>query len=207
LAWDCATGNGQAAIALADWFERVIATDASEKQVANAEPHARVEYRVAPAGESGIPSRTVDLITVAQALHWFDLSRFYAEAKRVLKPGGVVAAWAYKLASVTPSIDAVVDHYYFDVVGSYWPAERGLVEKFEELALPFSGIGAPPFEMAAEWNVEHLIGYLRTWSATQRFMAANHRDPLEDVEEELRSTWGDRKRRVVWPVTVLVGRV
>lgn len=209
MAWDCATGNGQAAIALANWFERVVATDASAKQVANAEAHARVEYRVAAAEESGIPSRTVDLITVAQALHWFDLSLFYGEARRVLKPGGVVAAWAYKLASVTLSIDAVVGHYYSDVVGLYWPAERALVEKFEELAFPFPEIMTPPFEMAAEWKLEHLLGYLRTWSATQRFMAANQCDPLVSIEGDLRAAWGDaeQSRRVVWPLTILVGRV
>lgn len=209
LAWDCATGNGQAAIELAELFEQVIATDASEKQVANTEAHARVEYRVAPAEESGIPSRSVDLITVAQALHWFDLSLFYAEARRVLKPGGIVAAWAYKLASVTPSIDAVVGHYYSDVVGPYWPAERRLVEKFEELAFPFPEIATPSFEMVAEWKLGHLVGYLRTWSATQRFMAANQCDPLKSLEEDLRAAWGDAEqpRRVVWPLTVRVGKV
>lgn len=207
LAWDCATGNGQAAVALAEVFERVIATDASEKQITNAEPHPRVEYRVAPAEKSGIEPGTIDLVTIAQALHWFDLERFSTEARRVLKPEGVVAAWAYKLAHVTPSIDTVVNHYYTDIVGAYWPAERVLVEKFEELSFPFPEIAAPPFEMVAEWNAEHLIGYLRTWSATQRFMAANQRDPLEGVEEDLRAAWGDQQRRVVWPLTVRVGRV
>lgn len=209
LAWDCATGNGQAAVALAEMFEQVIATDASEKQIANAEAHRRVDYRVAPAEVSGVESNTVDLITVAQALHWFDLERFCAEVRRVSKPEGVVAAWAYKLAQVDPAIDRVVNHYYSEVVGAYWPAERVLVEKFEELPLPFPQIAAPPFEMVAEWNAAHFIGYLRTWSATQRFMAANHRDPLKDVEEGLRSAWGDAEqlRRVVWPLTVRVGRV
>jgi SAM-dependent methyltransferase len=209
LAWDCATGNGQAAIALADRFDHVIATDASEKQIGNAEVHGRVEYRVAPAEDSRIESNTVDLITVAQALHWFDLQQFSAEASRVLKPEGVVAAWAYKLAHVTASIDAVVNHYYSDVVGAYWPPERVLVERFEELSFPFPEIAAPPFEIVAEWNAEHLIGYLRTWSATHRFMAANQRDPLVDVEENLRAAWGDAEklRRVVWPLTVRVGRL
>ena len=209
LAWDCATGNGQAAVALAEVFERVIATDASERQIGNAEAHARINYRVAPAENSGIESHTVDLITVAQALHWFDLERFYPEARRVLKPRGVVAAWAYKLAQIEPTIDAVVNHYYSEVVGAYWPAERALVERFEELAFPFPELAAPPFEMTAEWNSEHLIGYLRTWSATQRFMAANQRDPLKEVQEDLRSAWGDpdQLRRVVWPLTVRVGRV
>jgi SAM-dependent methyltransferase len=209
LAWDCATGNGQAAVALAGFFERVIATDASGKQIANAEAHARVEYRIAPAENSGIESNSVDLITVAQALHWFELERFDTEARRVLKPSAVVAAWAYKLAQIEPAIDAVVNHYYSDVVGAYWPPERGLVEKFEELAFPFPEIAAPPFEMVADWNAEHLVGYLHTWSATQRFIAANQRDPLEDVEEDLRSAWGNAKelRRVVWPLTVRVGRI
>jgi SAM-dependent methyltransferase len=209
LAWDCATGNGQAAVALAAFFERVIATDASERQIENAEAHAGVEYRRAPAENSGIESNSVDLIAVAQALHWFELERFDAEARRVLKPRGVVAAWAYKLARIEPKIDAVVNHYYSDVVGAYWPPERRLVEKFEELPFPFPEIAAPPFEMVAEWNAEHLIGYLRTWSATQRFMAANQRDPLQDVEEDLRSAWGDagQLRSVAWPLTVRVGRL
>ena len=207
LAWDCATGNGQAAVGLAEFFEGVIATDASEKQVANAERHPRVEYRVAVAEESGLESNSADLITVAQALHWFDLPRFETEARRVAQAGGIVAAWAYKLAKVSPAIDAIVNHYYSDVVGSYWPAERVLVEKFEELPFAFNRIEEPPFEMTADWKVVDVLGYLRTWSATQRFMAAEQRDPLSEIQEELGNAWGDRERRVAWPLTVRVGRV
>lgn len=207
LAWDCATGSGQAAVELANVFEKVIGTDASEKQVANAERHPRVEYRIATAEESELESNSADLITVAQALHWFDLARFEAEARRVAKAGGIVAAWAYKLATVSPAIDAIVRHYYSEVVGSYWPAERVLVEKFEELPFGFDGIDTPPFEMLANWKVGHLLGYLRTWSATQRFMAAEQRDPLEEIEGELREVWGEDARPVVWPLTVRVGRV
>jgi hypothetical protein len=127
----------------------------------------------------------------------------------VLKPRGIVAAWVYKLARVTPSIDTVVNHYYSDVVGAYWPAERVLVEKFEELPFPFSKIDAPPFEMVSDWRLDRLLGYLRTWSATQRFMAATQRDPLKEIEEELRSAWGGAEeiRRVAWPLTVRLGRV
>jgi ubiquinone/menaquinone biosynthesis C-methylase UbiE len=108
LAWDCGTGNGQAAVGLASVFDRVIATDASEKQISNAQPDERVEYRVAPAENSGIKSETLDLIMIAQALHWFDLDRFYAEARRVLKPNGVLAASAYKFFRITPEIDQLV---------------------------------------------------------------------------------------------------
>ena len=207
LAWDCATGNGQAAVELANVFERVIATDASEKQVANADRHPRVEYRVATAENSGLQSNSADLVTVAQALHWFDLARFETEVRRVAKTGGIVAAWAYKLATVSPVVDAVVNHYYSDVVGSYWPAERVLVERFEELPFGFDHVQTPPFEMTADWKVENALGYLGTWSATQRLIAAEQRNPLQEIEGKLRAAWGDDVRPVVWPLTVRVGRV
>jgi SAM-dependent methyltransferase len=207
LAWDCATGNGQAAVELAEMFECVIATDASEKQIANAERHPRVEYGVETAEKSGLARQSVDVVMVAQALHWFDLDRFYPEVRRVLKPRGILAATAYKFARITQAIDPIIRRYYSEIVGSYWPAERVLVEKFEELAFPFPKIAVPSFEMVAEWKVEELLGYFRTWSATQRFMAEQKRDPLEFVEEEVRSEWGDSARRVIWPLTVRVGRV
>jgi SAM-dependent methyltransferase len=207
LAWDCGTGNGQAAVGLARVFDRVIATDASEKQIANAQSHERVEYHVAPAENSGIKSGTVDLIMVAQALHWFDLDRFYTEAQRVLKPDAVLAASAYNLLHIEPAIDEVINRYYYEVVGTFWPPERVLIEKFEELPLPFSEIQAPSFEMIAQWNLEHLVGYLRSWSATQRFIAENQRDPLEDIADELRGGWGNpqQARSVIWPLTLRVG--
>ena len=191
---------------MAEVFRRVIATDASEKQIGNAERHPRVEYRVATAEKSGLESHSVDLITVAQALHWFDLEKFYSEVRRVLKPRGVIAATAYKLATVSPAIDAVVNHYYSNIVGPYWPAERVLVEKFEDLPFAFAKSETPAFAMTAQWSVEQLLGYLRTWSATQRFMAAEKRDPLESVEKELRSAWGDEMQRVVWPLSLRIGR-
>jgi SAM-dependent methyltransferase len=207
LAWDCGTGNGQAAVGLATVFDRVIAIDASEKQIASAELHERVEYRVAPAENSGIKSGTVDLIMVAQALHWFDLARFYAEARRVLKHNGVLALSAYNLLHVEPAIDEVINRYYYEVVGPFWPPERVLIEKFEELPLPFSEIQAPSFEMIGQWNLEHLVGYLRSWSATQRFIAETDGDPLEQISDELRTGWGDpqRTRKVRWPLTLRIG--
>ena len=137
VAWDCGTGNGQAAVGLASVFDRVIATDASEKQIANAQSHKLVDYRVAPAENSGIESETIDLIMVAQALHWFDLDRFYAEARRVLKPDGILAASAYNLLHIEPAIDDIVNRYYYEVVGPFWPPERKLVEQFADLPFPF----------------------------------------------------------------------
>lgn len=125
----------------------------------------------------------------------------------MVKPQGVIAAWAYKWASVSPKIDTVVNHYYSEVVGAYWPAERLLVEKFEELPFSFREIAAPPFELVAQWRVEQLVGYLRTWSATQRFIAEEKRDPLDEIEGKLRAVWGPRPRRVGWPLSIRVGRV
>ena len=208
LAWDCGTGNGQAAVGLASEFDRVIATDASEKQIANAQPHEHVEYRVAPAENSGIESETIDLIMIAQALHWLDLDRFYAEARRVLKPDGVLAASAYNLLRIEPAIDEIANRYYYEVVGPFWPPERQLVERFADLPFPLDEIDAPKFEMTAQWSLEHLLGYLRTWSSTQRFIAAKGTDPLDQITNDLRSAWGkpQRTRSISWPLLVRIGR-
>ena len=207
LAWDCGTGNGQAAAGLASVFDAVIATDASEKQITNAELHERVDYRVAPAEDSSIDFGTVDLIMVAQALHWFDLDRFYAEARRVLTSDGVLAASAYNLLHINPAIDEVVNRYYYEVVGPFWPQERKLVEQFDNLPFPFHEIDPPKFEMTAQWNLDHLVGYLRTWSSTQRFMAAKGSDPLKQIMGELRAAWGtpEQTRNVIWPLTLRLG--
>jgi SAM-dependent methyltransferase len=208
LAWDCGTGNGQAAVGLASVFDRVIATDASEKQIANAQPHERVKYRVAPAENSGIESETIDLIMVAQALHWFDLDRFCGEVRRVLKANGVLAASAYNLLHIEPAVDAIVSRYYHEVVGPFWPPERRLVEQFGDLPFPFREIDAPKFELTAHWNLYHLLGYLRTWSSTQQFIAARRVDPLEQITDALCSAWGQagQKRSITWPLTIRIGR-
>ena len=207
LAWDCGTGNGQAAVGLASVFDRVVATDASEKQISNAQPHKRVEYHVAPAENSGIKSGTVDLLMVAQALHWFDLDRFYVEARRVLKPNGTLAVSAYLFAQIEPAVDAVVNQYYSEVVGPFWAPERRLVENFADIPFPFHKIDPPKFQMAVRWNLDHLVGYLRTWSATQRFIAAKGTDPLDQIIDELRRAWGNpqQARSVLWPLILHLG--
>ena len=160
LAWDCGTGNGQAAVGLASVFGRVIATDASEKQIANAQSHMIVEYGVARAENSGIESETLDLVMVAQALHWFDLDRFYAEVRRVLKNNGVFAASAYNLLRIEPGIDKIINRYYHEVVGPFWPQERKLVENFADLPFPFHEIEPPKIEMTTHWDLDYLIGAL-----------------------------------------------
>lgn len=209
-AWDCATGNGQAAIPLAGHFEEVVATDASEQQIARAAAHPRVHYSVGLAESSRIEESSVDLISVAQSLHWFDRPRFWEEAERVLVPRGVLAVWSYGLVSVSPEVDAVLDRLYHDVVGAYWPAERALVETgYRTVRLPFEEIPAPAFAMEKEWSLPDLAGYLSTWSAVTRYRAATGRDAVEDVLSDLAAAWGRepaRGRRVSWDLALRIGR-
>ncbi len=203
-----ATGNGQAAIGLAAHFARVVATDASAPQIESAEPYSAVEYCVAPAEKSGIPARCVDLVTVAQALHWFDIPAFFAEAQRVLKPGGVISVWAYNLLSVSPEIDALVNRFYFETTARFWPPERAILESgYAEIDFPFEEITPPPFEMCRHWRLDQLLGYLRTWSATQKFIAARGFDPVDSLGNELGALWPcDEEMLVRWPLSLRVGR-
>jgi SAM-dependent methyltransferase len=206
--WDCATGNGQAAVALGEFFRHVIATDASEKQIANGERHERVVYRVAREKQSELAKGSVDLLTVAQALHWFDRHAFYAESKRVLKPNGVIAVWTYNLFRVSPEIDRFIEEFYRETVGPYWDFERRLVETgYRTIEFPFAELPSPDFGMEAEWSLDDVMGYLRTWSATKSFLAARGFDPVVDLSGKLRSVWGKSStRKVVWPLSVRVGR-
>jgi len=209
-AWDCACGSGQATIALAERFDTVIATDASQQQVAAAPPHPNVTYRAAPAERSDLESNSLDLVTVAQALHWFDLDAFYAEVQRVLKPSGVLAVWTYGVLHVEgQAIDALVQEFYYDIVGPCWPPERRFVEDgYRSLAFPFAEFPLPSFNMEEHWERAHLLGYMRTWSATSRYVDKNKVDPVSALEERLTPLWpdGSSRRKVTWPLALRVGR-
>jgi hypothetical protein len=208
LAWDCATGNGQSAEPLARRFERVVATDASERQIASAIPVANVEYRVAPAENSGLEGESADLITVSQALHWLDFERFYVEVRRVAAPGAHLAAWAYDLCEVDPAIDEVLRTFYGATVGEYWPRERAWVaERYETIPFPFRALRAPSFHMTALWTADAMLGYVGTWSAVRRYVAARGHDPLSILGPELRRAWGDAPRHVRWPLVLKVAAV
>ena len=209
-AWACAAGNGQATLALAERFAHVTATDASAAQLAQAPRHPGVTYRVGLAQESGLRDASVDLVTVAQALHWLDLSRFYEEVGRVLVADGVLAVWCYGLQQVDDeAVDERLAEFYASVVGPYWAPERTLVETgYRTVPFPFEELEAPAFEMAHEWQLTELLAYLRTWSATWAFVKARGFDPVTALAGELELVWGpaDRRRRVRWPLSLRIGR-
>jgi SAM-dependent methyltransferase len=149
----------------------------------------------------------MDMVAVAQALHWFDRPRFYAEVRRVLRPFGVLVAWSYDLMHVSPEVDALIHAFYTDTIGRWWPPERALVEaRYETIEFPFDRIDVPPVNMEAEMDLDELAGYMRTWSAVNRYREANGTDPVPKVIEALQPIWGAR-RRVSWPLTILAGRV
>jgi len=207
-AWDCATGNGQAAHGLARRFARVIATDASAPQLENAEPHERITYAVAPAERTGIETDSIDLVTVAQAFHWLDVEKFYTEVKRVLRRDGALAVWCYNLLEISPAIDPIIENFYSQKVGAYWSPERRLVEEgYRSLPFPFREVDAPRFYMRARWSLHDLLGYLRTWSATQNYIRARQHDPVIEIEEELRPLWSDAEaeKDVRWLLSLRAG--
>lgn len=205
-AWDCATGNGQTALAVAHHFEHVTATDASAEQLRAAARHPRVEYRVAAAEASGLDAHDIDLVTVSQALHWFDIGRFFAEARRVLAPGGVLAVWSYDLCRVAPACDAIIREVY-TALDDYWPPERRIVEsRYAGIEMPVPEIATPGFEMIQSWSVDAMLGYLRTWSAFRRCLEETGVDPVAKVEGRLRAAWGDGEREVSWPLALRAGR-
>lgn len=208
LAWDAGTGNGQAAVALAAQFERVVATEPSAAQLAQAAHHPRVAYHQCAETASMLSDASVDLVAVAQAVHWFDRPKFYTEVKRVLRPHGLLAIWTYALCEVTPEIDDAVLRFYRGPIGSYWPPERHHPETgYRELDFAFTEQPFPAAAMELEWTLGDFTSYLRTWSAVARFIADKGFDPVATLEVELAPLWGEVARKVFWPLHGRLGRV
>jgi SAM-dependent methyltransferase len=208
-AWDCGAGSGQATADLAEYFGEVVATDVSAKQIASAQPHTRVRWIVAPAESTPIASESVDVIAVAQALHWFDHDRFYAEVRRVAAPGAAIAAWTYGAPRMDGGVGQALDHLMFETLGTYWPPERRhIVSGYDTIPFPFPRIAAPALALEEVWPLERVAGYARSWSATVQYRAAHDDDPVESFEREAREAWADgAPRAIVWPLTVVAGRV
>ncbi len=207
LAWDAGCGSGQLSVLLAGRFDRVVATDASAEQIARAALHPKVEYRCGPAGVSGLPVGVVDLATAAQAAHWFDLPAYYAEVRRVTRSGGIVALITYGVVTAGADLDAVIQPFYRDVLGSYWPPERRHVG-YRSLPFPFAELDALALEIRLDWRLEDLVGYVATWSAVWALQQAEGPGPFATFRRALADVWGAAAiRRVRWPLALRVGRV
>jgi SAM-dependent methyltransferase len=210
LVWDVGCGNGQASVALADYFDQVFASDPSSAQINSASPHAHIRYAVEPAEQSSLPDKSVQCVCVAQALHWFNFERFFNEAKRVLQPDGLLVAWTYEKSSVNKNIDAVFEKLYRGILDNYWPPERKHVEtQYRNISFPFKAIPTPHFRLQCNWNLPEYLAYLRSWSATQRYLKATGIDALGAVENDMRQAWGNPSdvHAVLWPLTVKAGRL
>ncbi len=209
LAWDCGTGNGQAAMGLTDFYNQIIATDPSEQQIKNAFPHDKIKYRIEKAENNSIKSSTIDLVTIANALHWLDFEAFYEEVRRALKPNGIIAAWAYGVPTISREIDDVVNHFHYQTLGTYWLPENKLVEEeYTTIPFPFQQIQGPDFSYRKVSTLPDLIGYFNTWSATQRFINKNKFHPTDQLFNELLPIWGaaETERVVCWKLILKVGR-
>jgi len=203
--WDCGCGSGQASIALAEHFSTVYATDVAPEQIAAARPHRRVRYSVASAERSGLSAQSMDLVTVAQALHWFDVTAFYAEAVRVARPGAMLVVWNYpRPRFVDAALDRCFFAFYSEVVGPYWPPERRHIEAgYRTLPFPFEEIEAPAFGLELSWNLAQVLGYVSSWSATARYRKALGQDPVPLLRESLGAIWPGEGAQV--PISMPLG--
>jgi len=210
LAWDCGTGNGQAALALTNNFRKVVATDASAAQIENAFPHEKVTYRVEQAENTTIPSHTVDLITVGTAVHWFDFDAFYTEVRRVGKQDSILAVWTYHFPVIEPEIDLWLENFYRVTLEGYWPEQiRFLEQRYQTLPFPFEEIQPPRFEMEAEWGLSDLIGFITSWSAVRKLMEAQGEAPFEEQVEKLEAIWREKSKKyaIRWPLHFRIGKI
>jgi ubiquinone/menaquinone biosynthesis C-methylase UbiE len=209
LAWDCGTGNGQVARVLADHFEKIFATDISQSQLDHAPRVAKVQYSVQSAERTNFPANQFDLIVVAQAIHWFDFERFYQEARRTARKNALIAVIGYGKLLVSPEIDTIINRFYEDIVGPYWPPERKhLEEEYRTIPFPFKELIVPPFAMRVEWSLDHLVEYLNTWSAVKLFIAKQRYNPVEQLSAEIALHWGNNEeRKVEFPLFTRCGRI
>lgn len=209
-AWDCATGNGQAALLLANFFESVYATDISENQIKNAQHHPHITYSLANAESSSFPDQFFDLITVAQAYHWFNFAKFETEVRRVLKPGGIIAIWGYGLTnSQNPDVNQLLKSFYENTVGPYWDSERKYIDdRYRTVLFPYHQVSSSDFFFDRSWSLDDLCGYLNTWSSVQHFFKAQGFDPVEKLKVELLTVWPRESMiNFQFPLFLRIGKV
>jgi len=208
-AWDCGTGTGQVALRLVEHFDQVIASDVSNEQIKRAKRHEKIIYRVFPAEQTCFHDSSIDLVTVAQALHWFNINGFYKEVRRILKKEGVISVWTYKVPRINKNIDKILDFFCKDIVGDYWPPEYLFVDEgYKSIPFPFEKVNIPPIKMISHWSFSHLIGFISSWSAVQLYKNKIGKDPIRIIIKDLSLLWNDKgvKHEINWPLKVLVGR-
>lgn len=207
-ALDVATGNGQVAHKLSNYFEKVFAIDISQKQLDNAIKADNIIYSKESAEETSFKNQQFDLIVVAQAVHWFDFEKFYKEIYRILKPKGIFAVMGYGLFSTNPDSDKILRHFYYDIVGTYWDAERKyLDENYETIPFPFEEIPAEKFKNQLIWTFEELTGYLQTWSSVQHYISKNNQNPIDLIYDDLKVSWAKNNQEVTFPLLLRIGKL
>ncbi len=207
-AWDCGTGNGQVAAALAPHFEKVFATDISEKQLQEATPKPNIFYSRQAAEQTDFPDHTFDLVTVAQAIHWFHFDRFYSEVRRTLVTGGLLAVIGYGMFRSLPEVDELVADFYRNTVGPFWDPERRYIDdRYLGLPFPFQELDCPQFDIRVQWTLPQLTGYLSTWSAVQHFIDHHGTHPVEPLARKLEAVWPSELVEVSFPILLRLGKV
>ncbi|MEO1031846.1 MAG: class I SAM-dependent methyltransferase [Bacteroidota bacterium] len=208
-AWDCGTGNGQVATVLAKSFERVFATDMSQAQIDNAIPANNVIYSVQPAEATNFNNKFFDLIVTAQAIHWFNFEKFYNEVRRTAKENAVLCIIGYGRIEISPEIDYIITNFYHNIIGDYWDKERQYIDdNYQTLPFPFEEIETPKFINQQKWNLEHLIGYLNTWSGVKHFIKHKGYNPVNDLKDELGQLWKSETHRTVrFPILLRIGKL
>ncbi len=210
VAWDCGCGNGQVANALSNHFEHVEATDLSRKQIHHAITKPNIEYHIAPAEQTPIESNFVNLVTVAQALHWFDIEAFYGEVQRVSTEDAIIAIWCYSLMEINPEVDAIIHRLYSETLGvQYWdPARRFIDEHYKTIPFPFEEIESPDFSIQVSWTLAQVLGYFSSWSAVQHYIQKNNTNPVDLYVQELERAWsGKETMDIKFPLYLRVGKV
>ena len=208
VAWDCGTGNGQVARDLAPYFKEVRATDISINQIKQAVPSANIYYSISPAEKTSFPDATFDLITVAQAIHWFNIQEFYSEVTRVARPDAFLAVWGYGVLRVSPPVDELIDDFYVNIIGPYWDAGRKLIDDhYKSVPFPFEEISAPSFGFSFEWTLAAFEGYLGTWSSVQKYIVANSANPVGALIEKIKLHWDAQKLSVKFPLFMRCGHI
>ncbi len=208
-ALDVGCGNGQASLALSQFFSQVDACDASAEQIKNAATTSNLQYHVNPAEALPAADNSVDLVTVAQAIHWFEHHAFFNEVERVLKPGGVFACWGYELLHTNTELDAVIRYIHSTVLADYWPPERALLEqRYGPIPFPYPAVATPSFNMQALWSLDHLMGYLNTWSAVKAYQKQRDINPIEEHRAAIVKAWGAPQKTltIIWPLILFVGK-